>query len=124
MLSGTHFCRASSETDTTYTLSVKDFDQVIYLARKGKMLDSVVSASLNALEALRATITTKDKVISLQGEQLENYRLLVETLKATISNDRELGILERQKLKAQKKKWIKIAGVEGIALVVLVILLL
>lgn len=124
MLSGIPCFAASSETDTTYTMSVKDFDHVIYLARKGRMLDSVVNASLTALEALRASITSKDKVISLQGEQLANYRLLVETLKATISNDRELAILEKAKLKAQKKKWIKVAGAEAVALVVILVLLL
>lgn len=124
MLKGIPCYAASSETDTTYTLSVKDFDQLIYLARKGKMLDSVVNASLNALEALRATISTKDKVISLQGDQIENYRLLVETLKATITNDRELAILDRMELKAKLKKHKLIIGGSWVAIVVLVVLLL
>ncbi|OQB12812.1 MAG: hypothetical protein BWY15_02106 [Firmicutes bacterium ADurb.Bin193] len=123
MLSGIHCYGSSSETDSTYLIKTRDFDQLIFMARKGKMLDSVTNASLAALQALRATISENARTISLQGEQLQNYRILTEALKATISNDREQGILERSKLKAKLKKRGRIIALETGVIVVLVLLL-
>lgn len=124
MLSGIPCYGLSSESDTTYLIKTRDFDQLIFLARKGKILDSVTNASLAALQALRATISENARTISLQGSQIKDYEILVGSLKATITKDRELSMIERQKLRNKVRKRGRIIAGESVGIGVLVLLLL
>lgn len=94
------------------------------MAAKYKIADSTINASQTAIFQLRAAISEKTDVVTLQGEQLKNYLILIDALKSTISNDRELAMIDRIKLKAKLKKRAKIILGQSVAIVVLVVLVL
>lgn len=117
-------CFSQSSTDTTYTMSVRDFDRVIYLAAKGRYADSVVNASLAALEALRTTIGDRDKVIVLQASELENLQAVIRNLEEQDIIKQDIFVIEKGKLKNQVRKLRRIIFAESAGIVALIALVL
>lgn len=95
------------------------------MAQKYRAADSALNSATASIQALRDAISKKSEVVSLQGEQLLNYRILVDNLKATITNDRELAMIDRADLKRKvKNKNRTILGLSGLSAVLLAIILL
>jgi len=94
------------------------------MAAKYRAADSALNSATASIQALRQAISEKTEVVTIQGEQLKNYLILIDALKATITNDRELAMIERAELRQKVKKRNRvIIGMAGtIAVLVAVIL--
>lgn len=122
MLSATVFCQRSSTE--TYTMSVKDFDRMIYLAQKGRFADSVVTASVEALEVRRQEIGTKDKVITIQASEIATLQELIKNLEASGAVEKELFFIDKAKMKIKIRKLRRIVVAESGVIVILVCVIL
>ncbi len=108
----------------SYTIKVSQLDSLLWMAAKYRAADSALNSATASIQALRQAISEKTEVVTIQGEQLKNYLILIDGLKATITNDRELAMIERAELRQKVKKRNKlIIGMAGtIAVLVAVIL--
>lgn len=109
----------------TYSIKVSQLDSLLWMAQKYRSADSALDRATASIQALRQAISEKSDVATIQGEQLKNYQVLVENLKATISNDRELAMIDQAELKqkVRKRGWIIFGETSLIALLVAILLL-
>lgn len=77
-----------------------------------------------SIQALRQAISEKTDVVTLQGEQLKNYLILIDALKATVTNDRELAMIERSELRQKVKKRNKLIVGQSLVIAILVAVIL
>lgn len=109
----------------SYSIKISDLDSLLWMAQKYRAADSALNSATASIQALRQAISEKTEVVTIQGEQLKNYLILIDALKATITNDRELAMIERAELRQKVKKQRRtIFGLSGVSLILLAILVL
>ena len=88
----------------SYTIKVSQLDSLLWMAAKYRAADSALNSATASIQALRQAISEKTEVVTIQGEQLKNYLILIDALKVTITNDRKLAMIEKMELKGTIKK--------------------
>lgn len=94
------------------------------MAAKYRAADSALNSAHASIQALRQAISEKTDVVTIQGEQLKNYLILIDALKATITNDRELAMVERAELRSKIRKRNKLIAGQGLVIAILLALIL
>lgn len=102
----------------------EDLDSLLFLAEKYLYADSALNVATASIRDLQQAISEKSEVVTLQGQQLKNYLILIEALKDTITNDRELAMVERAELRQTIKSQRKIILGEGLGILLLLALIL
>jgi archaellum biogenesis ATPase FlaH len=108
----------------TIEVYAEDVDSLLFLAEKYLYADSALNRAVASIRDLQQALTKKSDLVLLQGEQLKNYLKLIDTLKATITNDRERGILERLELKSKLKNRGRIIFGESALITILLAIIL
>lgn len=108
----------------SYTIKVSKLDSLIFYAKKGKFCDSLSETHLKAITALQISDSQKGKVIELQSSLIENYRILDANWSESLQNQADLFLIEKSKLRSQKRKWLRISIAEAGLIAVLLIALL
>jgi hypothetical protein len=102
----------------------EDLDSLLFLAEKYLYADSALNSATASIQALRQAISEKTDIVTIQGEQLKNYLILIDGLKDTITNDRELAMIERAELRTTIRKQRKLIIGEGLGILLLLALIL
>jgi len=88
----------------TFTLPTSVLDSLIFEVRKGRMCDSLQESQSRLILATQEQLLTRDKVIALQGTQIENSAFIQATWEKRYDNAQELYQIDKQELKHKIRK--------------------
>lgn len=98
---------------------------MIFEVRKGRECSATLAASLERITALQILSTEQAGLIELRGREVQALKELDGNWSLRLQNQTDLFLIEKSKLKTQKRKWLRIAISEaGLIAVLLAVLLL
>jgi hypothetical protein len=117
---------AFTQTDTTRTVGVKAY-KLGYLIRDAQLFrtcDSLADKQAQDLAVKQRLINNFHKQVESLNRENNKLQAKDSTHEARFNNAQDLYVIDKNTLKTKKRKWIKIAVVEGLAIVGLVLLIL
>lgn len=116
-------CGQHSKIDSTYTLSVEDFDRLANKAIRLNTADRLIVALNKRVTGLNQVNAAFQSRVNNLLAQIASYQFLDENWKTTLQTAKDGFEIQKEKLKAKIRRWVKIAISEGVVIIVLVIIL-